>query len=97
EGDEFMSDYFLPRRTAYSAILDELTKAANESHLKSKESAFATEPIEGSDTLSMMQISASYEGGYADLVRFINLVDKSDSLLIIESLSATPQQGSGVL
>ena len=97
EGDEFMEDYFLPRRTAYSEILDELTKAANDSHLKSKENAFGLEPIEGSDTLSMMQISANYEGSYAELIRFINLLDRSDNLLIIEGLSATPQLGSGVL
>lgn len=97
EGDEFLDDYFLPRRTAYSQILDELTKAANDAHLKPKETALGIEPIEGSDTLSMMQISANYEGSYTDLIHFINLVDKSDSLLIIDSLGATPQLGSGVL
>lgn len=97
EADEFLGDYFLSRRIAYSAILDELTKAANDSHLKPKESAYGIEPIEGSDTLSMMQISANYEGSYTDLIHFINLVDKSDSLLIIEGLGATPQLGSGVL
>lgn len=98
EGNEFMQEYFLPRRTAYPLVLDELNKAAEEAKMKPKESAFAPpEPVEGSDTLSMMQISASYEGGYGDLVHFINLLDKSDSLLILEGLTATPQQGSGIL
>ena len=97
EGDEFMGDYFLPRRAAYSEILDELTKAATDAHIKPKESALGIEPVEGSDTLSMMQISANYEGTYADLIRFINLLDKSDNLVIIEGLGATPQLGSGVL
>ena len=32
-----------------------------------------------------------------DLVHFINLLDKSDRLLIIESLNATPQQTGGRL
>ena len=97
EGDEFMDDYFLPRRVAYSTVLSELNQAATDSHLKPKEAAFASEPIEGSDSLTMMQISANYEGAYADLIHFINLIDKSDSLLIIEGLNATPQQGSGTL
>jgi Tfp pilus assembly protein PilO len=97
EGDEFMDDYFLPRRVAYSTVLAELNQAATDSHLKPKEAAFASEPIEGSDTLTMMQISANYEGSYADLIHFINLIDKSDNLLIIEGLNATPQQGSGTL
>ncbi len=97
QGDEFMDDYFLPRRIAYSSVLAELNQAATTSHLKPKEAAFATEPIEGSDTLTMMQISANFEGNYADLIRFINLIDKSESLMIIEGLNATPQQGSGTL
>ena len=97
QGDEFMDDYFLPRRIAYSSVLAELNQAAVTSHLKPKEAAFATEPIEGSDTLTMMQISANFEGNYADLIRFINLIDKSESLMIIEGLNATPQQGSGTL
>ena len=97
EGDEFLNDYFLPRREAYSILLGELTKAAVDAKIKPKESAYAIEPIDGSDTLSMMQISANYEGTYADLMRFVNLVDKSDNLLIVEGLNATPQLGSGLL
>ena len=53
------------------------------------------EPVEGSDTLDMLQISANFEGTYPDLVHFMNLLDKSDRLLIIESLNATPQQSGG--
>ena len=54
-------------------------------------------PVDGSDTLDMMQISANFEGLYPDLIRFINLFDKSDRLLIIESLNATPQQSGGTV
>lgn len=97
EGDEFLGDYFLPRREAYSTLLAELTRAAMEARIKPKESAYAIEPIDGSDTLSMMQISANYEGTYADLMRFVNLLDRSDNLLIVEGLNATPQLGSGLL
>jgi hypothetical protein len=97
EGNDFMEEYFLPRRAAYSTVLSELMQSAAQAKIRPKESAYASEPVEGSDTLSMMQISANYEGAYADLIRFINLIDKSDNLLIIESLNATPQQGSDVL
>ena len=97
QGDDFLKSYFLPRRTAYSQILDELTKSAAEAKLKPKESSFATELIDGSDNLSMMQISANFEGSYGNLVQFVHLLDKSNSLLIVEGLNATPQQGSGML
>jgi hypothetical protein len=97
EGDHFMSKYFLPRRTASSIILAELNELANQAKVTPKESAYGTEPVEGSDTLEMMQITANYEAGYAELIRFVNMIDKSNRLLIMESLNATPQQGGARL
>lgn len=97
EGNDFLSEYFLQRRAAYPELLAELNKLASESNIRPKEASYATEPVEGSDTLGMMQISASFEGTYGDLIKFINLIDRSDSLLIVESLNATPQQGNKLL
>ena len=44
-----------------------------------------------------MQITANFEAGYAELIRFVNMVDKSNRLLIMESLNATPQQAGARL
>ncbi len=97
-GDQFMQGYFLTRRTAASTILGELTAAAREAHIRVKLHSFNEEPIEGSDDLSMMVITGEYEGNYGDLIEYVNRIDRSPRLLIIESLSATPQQGTqGVL
>jgi hypothetical protein len=95
EGDKFMGGYFLPRRTAYSTIMSDLNDLAGQSKVASRDSAWALDAVDGSDTLDMMQISANFEGLYPDLIHFINLLDKSDRLLIIESLNATPQQSGG--
>jgi Tfp pilus assembly protein PilO len=97
EGDKFLSDYFLERRTAYSTLLAELVAAADAAKVKPKEHAYSTEPIEGSDTLSMMTITANYEGSYQNLMNFIHQIDQSSRLLIIEALNAAPQQGAGTL
>jgi hypothetical protein len=97
EGEKFLSDYFLARRTAYSTLLTELDAAADQAKIKPKEHAYATEPIEGSDSLSLMTITANYEGTYANLMRFVHQLDGSPHMLIIEALNAAPQQGSGVL
>jgi Tfp pilus assembly protein PilO len=97
EGDEFLSSYFLGRRTAYSTLLAELEAAARESQIKPRENAYSTEPIEGSDSLSMMTITANYEGSYADLMHFVHEIDRSPRLLIIEALNAAPQQGTNLL
>ena len=97
EGDHFMGQYFLPRRSAYSMIMADLNDLANQAKVTPKESAFAVEPVDGSDTLLMMQVSANYETTYQDLIHFVNLLDKSERMLVVESLNATPQQGGSKL
>jgi type IV pilus assembly protein PilO len=97
EGDQFLASYFLERRTAYSTLLSEISEAANTSKIKQREYSYATEPIEGSDTLSMMSITANFEGAYRDVLSFVHELDKSPRLLIVESLSAAPQQGGNTL
>lgn len=91
EGDQFLAQYFLPSGKAYSMILAELIELAKEAQMKPKESTYAMEPIEGSDTLSTLTISQNLEGTYSQLIHFINALDKSPRLLIVESLQATPQ------
>ncbi len=94
EGDRFLSEYFLEKRTALSTLLNELNSAAAEAKVTPRESSYSTEPVEGSDTLSMMTITGAYEGSYGNLIRFVHELDRSPRLLIIESLNATPQQNS---
>src|SRR5579863_63403 len=93
EGDKFTTKYFLPRRTANSTLMAELNELASEAKITPREFSFALEPVDGSDSFDMMQISAAYEGTYQDLIRFINLLDRSDRLLVVESLNATPEVG----
>jgi hypothetical protein len=97
QGDQFLARYFLARRTAYSTLLGQLGDAAQQSQIKPREISYSTEPIEGSDTLSMMTITASYEGTYQNLMSFVHEVDLSPGMLIIESLNAAPQTGSNML
>ena len=97
EGEQFLSVFFLARRTAYSTLLSELVDAADRAKIKPKEHAYSTEPIEGSDTLIMMSISANYDGTYSNLMRFVHEIDKSPRMLIIEGLTAAPQLTGGIL
>jgi len=98
EGEQFMSKYFLTRRTAASTLVSELTGMAKASGIKPKEHSFAFEQVEGSDNIAMMTITANYEGTYADLIQYINRIDRSGHFFILENLAAAPQQGgNGVL
>lgn len=97
EGDSFLDGFFLNRRTAYATLLAELTASAQKSGIKPRGDSFAFEPIDGSDTLGMMSITANYEGSYRDVMNFVGQIDKSPRLLIIEAMNAAPLQGSNQL
>ena len=92
EGDKLLENITLPRRTAFSGVLSELDQAAKKAGVELRDRGFTSEEIEGSDTLGMMTVNQVLEGNYENLVRFLNLLDRSPRFLIIEQLSAAPQQ-----
>ena len=96
-GDAFMQNYFISRRTLSSTIVSELHQAAKEAGIKKAQHSFTIDPIEGSDTLSMVTVVGNYEGTYGDLLQFVNRLDKSGRFLIIDSMSAAPMTGTGNL
>lgn len=95
-GDHFMEKYLLATRSVASTLPQDLEQMARKAGIRQKDTTFSYEPVEGSDSLSKVTITAIYEGTYADLMRFLNLLDRSDRFLIVESLGAAPQQ-SGLL
>ncbi|MEO8593043.1 MAG: hypothetical protein ABI759_06965 [Candidatus Solibacter sp.] len=97
QGDQFLSKYFTDRRVVTSTIQGELVQIAKDSGITYQPTTWTLEPIEGSDTLGMMTINAGCQGTYAALSKFVNLVDKSTHLLIIESMVAAPQQTGNIL
>ncbi|MFN0166772.1 MAG: hypothetical protein ACKV22_10110 [Bryobacteraceae bacterium] len=97
EGEKFLSQYIMDARTAYSTVIGELDEAAGKASIKIKDSQFSVEPVDGSDTIGMMTISANYEGEYPNLTQFVNLVDRSPKFLIMDTVQATPQtQGQAI-
>jgi type IV pilus assembly protein PilO len=97
EGDDFLAKYFSDRRTTYSTLFEELDHAVNAAGIKLRNDSLELNPIEGSDTLQMMSLTVAYEGDYASLEKFVNLLDKSPRFLIIESMQASPQQNGQLL
>ncbi len=97
EAQAFETEYFTSRRAASSTFVAELSRAATESGMRPKEHSFLFDPVEGSDVLTMMTITAGYEGTYTDLLEFISHLDRSKKFLILDSLGATPQQNTGLL
>lgn len=97
DGDRFMDKYLLGTRSMASTLVQELERMARKAGIRQKDTTFSFEPVEGSDTLTKVAITAVYEGSYADLMQFLNLLDRSERFLIVESLGAAPQQGGMLL
>lgn len=92
QSETFLASYMTGRRHTYSTIIGEVTELSKASGMKMKEATIAPlEPIEGSDDLDMMTVSANFEGTYGQLVKFINSLDRSPRFLIIDSMQAAPQ------
>lgn len=45
----------------------------------------------------MMSVTLTLEGNYAQLMKFVNLLDRSPRFLIIETLTVTPRAKSDIL
>jgi Tfp pilus assembly protein PilO len=96
EGDGFLGQYFSDENTTAAMIVAELYSAAKETGVKMGTVTWTPENIEGSDALLMLTSQIGFEGNYANLTKFVNLVDKSPRFMIIESLqAAAPQQQGG--
>jgi hypothetical protein len=93
EGDKFLTDYFLDRRTLSAVLATTLVEATDAAKVKPRDTTYSTEAIEGSDALSMLTINYTFEGSYRDVLNFVHEIDRSPRFLIIESLNTSPQQG----
>ncbi len=98
QGDKFLASYLTSRRKAFSTILDEITRLATAAGMKTGDQGFSVpEPIEGSEDLDMLTITANFEGAYPQLMKFVNLIDRSPRFLLIEGLQVTPQPKGDLL
>ncbi len=92
EGNQFLAKYVTERRVLSSTVQEELNRMAKDAGGSYLPITMNAEPIEGSDTLYMLTINAGYQGTYANLSKFVNLVDKSPLFLIIDNMQLSPQQ-----
>ncbi len=97
ESNTFLTTYFTDRRRTYSTIYEEIRETATASGMKTQEGTFQLDPIKGTADLSMLTLSINFEGSFAQLVKFVNLIDRSPRFIIIESMQAAPQPKGDVV
>ena len=96
QGDEFLAKYIMEKRAASAITVEEMSQTASDAGIRALPENATYEPIEGSDTLQMMSITANFEGSYANLAKLMDKLEKSPRFLIIDSMSLNaPQQQSG--
>ena len=95
ESTDFEAKYFLPKRLAYAAVIAEIQRMAKASGLAERDAVYTEEPVEGSADLSVLNITANYQGTYDNLMRFVYEADRCPMLLMLDTLQATPQQKAG--
>ena len=98
EGDQFLETWITGRRHTYSSIIGEITAAAKTTAMKMQDASIAPlDPIEGSTNLELMTITVNFEGGYPQLLKLVNAIDRSEKLFIIQSLQVAPQPRTDLL
>ena len=97
ESDTFLANYFTDRRRTFSTILEEIRDTATASGMNAQEGTLGIDPIKGTADLSMLTLSINFEGSFAQLVKFVNLIDRSPRFIIIESMQAAPQPKGDVV
>lgn len=98
DGERFLTAYMTDRRYAYSRIVGELNDMAKAVGMEKPPAGTTTlNAIPGSEDLDMMSITLNMEGKFGQLVKFVNLLDRSPRFLIIESLTVTPRAKSDIL
>jgi Tfp pilus assembly protein PilO len=96
EAADFTTKYFLPKRAAYVAVFEEIQRMAKASGIQERDAAWSEEPIEGTADLTLLNITANYEGAYADLLKFLYEADHSPMLLMLDALTAAPQRNNQI-
>ncbi len=92
QSSDFQAKYVLPKRLAYESVIAEIQRMVKVSGLQERDAVYSEEPIEGTADLTLMTSSANYEGAYENLKKFLYEVDHSPMLIMLENLTAAPQQ-----
>ena len=92
ESSDFETRYVLPKRLAYGMVIAEIERMAKLSGLQERDAVYSEEPIEGSADLNLLNSTANYEGTYDHLKKFLYEVDHSPMLIMLENITAAPQQ-----
>ena len=78
-----------PAGNAYSSVSGELVEMAQKNHISIDDQKFAPKEVAGRN-LTELDIDTSVNGDYPAIVRFLNALQRSKSVYIVDSLQVEP-------
>jgi len=98
QGNKFEVSYMTSRRQTFGPLDAEVNHLAQTAGMKVGTINYSVlDPIEGSGDLYMLTITAGFEGGYPQLMKLVNAIDRSPRFMVIDQLQVAPQPKGDVL
>lgn len=85
---EFYQQKFLPRETGFSTIMEELEKLAQANHVRKGGVSYSLTDVPGHPELSQVDIMTVLDGEYANIVQFVNQVERDPLFLLVDQIAA---------
>jgi len=95
--DDFLARRFLSQDAGYSRVVDELERAATDSGVRPGRADFRTHSVREQPELVREEITTTVEGGYVNLLRFLEHLERSPNFYLLERLGLVSSAASGSL
>ncbi|MBI2682407.1 MAG: hypothetical protein HYX26_04190 [Acidobacteriales bacterium] len=92
--DKFYKDRLTGR---YSSIQDELGKLAAKNGVTLSDAKYDTFALEGASDLQAVAMSATLEGSYANLIKFVNSVERSKLFFLVDAIQLADQKNNSTV
>ncbi len=94
--EKFSIEHFLSRRTAFSAMLSDLERLASENQLKTSTVSYLLKEETKRPGFENVAVNMTVEGGYPELMRFVNKLERSDLFWIVHTMTVSSSQARGL-
>lgn len=95
--DRFLNQHFLAEEAGFSAIVDELEGAGDHSGVEPGRVDFRPYGVRDRPELVRIEITTTVEGGYRNLLRFLEALERSGNVYLLERLGLASTIGQGKL
>lgn len=94
--DQFTAERFLPERTGFSSVAAELEEATGGTGVRLGRVSYESQAEKARPELLRVEINTSVEGGYPNLLRYLEELERSPHCYLINNLGVVGAEGGAV-